>query len=175
MEHHQTGKWRLIGSLLGLPYGELDTVDHDCKGRAQDCSTAMLALWLNLDTTASWEKFELVIEKTSQPTFASVDFSTISSVKAYLQQRYSARYAKPLKVCLPYKPEHFTNTVFIQHQHSEVTEETVTAVANIMYHGNIVIDNDQSGKSRKCSDYYNNCNKSNDIDKFLHTIDSIPN
>ena len=85
MDHHQTGKWRLIGSLLGLPYGQLDIIDHDCKGKAAECSTAMLALWLNLNTTASWEEFEMVIEKTSQPTFASVDFSIISSVKAYLQ------------------------------------------------------------------------------------------
>lgn len=112
MEHHQARKWRLIGTLLDLSYGQLDIIDNDHNARAEECSTAMLTLWLNLDTTASWENFEMVIEKISQPTFASVDFSTISSVKTYLQQRYSARYAKPLKVCLPYKPMHFTDIAF---------------------------------------------------------------
>ena len=178
MQHHQTAKWKTIGTLLGLPPGELDIIDSDCRGKAVDCSTTMLASWLSLDTTASWEKFKMVIGKTSQPTFISVDFSTISSVKVYLQQRYDARYTRPLKVCLPYKPEHFTNVAFIQHKHSEVTEESVTAVANVTCNGDIIIDDDQSDdilpQSQHCNDYYKSCKKCTDIFKFVHTIDSVP-
>ena len=178
MQHHQTAKWKTIGTLLGLPHGRLDIIDSDCKGKAEDCSTTMLAQWLSIDTTASWEKFKMVIDKTSQSTFGSeVDFSTISSVKTYLQKCYGARYTRPLKVCLPYKPEHFTNVAFIQHKHSEVTEESVTAVANVTYNGDIIID-DQSDdgvpQSLQCNDYYKSCKKCTDIFKFVHTIQFIP-
>ena len=179
MQHHQTAKWKLIGSLLGLPHGQLEIIEHDCKGKAEGCSTAMLAQWLSIDTTASWEKFKKVIEKTSQLTFASVDFSTISNVKVYLQQRYyDDRYTRPLKVCMPYKPEHFTNIAFIEHKHSEVTEESITAVANVMHNGDIIIGDDRSDnvltQSLKYNDYYNSCKKSTEIFEFLHAIDSVP-
>ena len=179
MQHHQTARWKLIGSLLGLPLGQLEIIDHDCKGKAEDCSTAMLAQWLSIDTTASWEKFKKIIENISQPTFPSVDFSIISNVKVYLQQRYyDDRYTRPLKVCMPYKSEHFTNIAFIQHKHSEVTEESITAVANVMHSGDIIIDDDRSyhflPQSLKYNDYYNSCKKSTEVFEFLHAIDSVP-
>ena len=178
MQHHQTAKWKLIGSLLGLPHGQLEIIEHNCRGKAEDCSTTMLAQWLSIDTTASWKKFKKITEKTSQPTFASVDFSIISNVKGYLQQRYyNDRYTSPLKVCLAYKPEHFTNLSFIEHEHSEVTEESITAVANVIHNGGIITDDGQSDnflpQSLKYNDYYNSCKKSTDIFEFLRTIDSV--
>ena len=176
MQHNQPAKWQRIGSLLGLSHEQLDVIDRDCKGKAEDCNTAMLSLWLNLDSTASWEKFVMVMDEVSKPTFASVDYSTISNVKAYLQKRYDARYTKPLEFCLPYKSENFTNIAFIEHDLSEVTEESITAVANVMYNGDIIIDNDESYWSverNKC--YYQRCKKSTDIFEFLNSISSIPN
>ena len=178
IEHHQTAKWKLIGSLLGLPYGQLEIIEHDCRGKAEDCSTEMLAHWLSIDSNASWKRFRVVINKSAQPIFTSVDYSIISSVKTYLQQCHEFRYTRPLKVCLPYKPEHFTNIAFIQHKHSEMTEESVTAVVNVMYNGDIIIHNDQLDnvfpQSVKCCDYYNSCKKNTDIFEFLHSIDSVP-
>ena len=63
MQHHQTAKWKMIGTLLGLPHGRLDIIDSDCKSKAEDCSTTMLAQWLSIDTTASWESLKWLLTR----------------------------------------------------------------------------------------------------------------
>ena len=52
----------VIGSLLGLPSGTLDIIEHDHMHKATHCSNAMLKKWLEMDTTASWSKLFTVIE-----------------------------------------------------------------------------------------------------------------
>ena len=113
------------------------------------------------------------VDKTYQPT-------VICKVKTLLQQlNYGARYPESLKVCLPYKPEHFTNVAFIQHTSKKVTVESVMAVAHVTHNGDIITDNDPSDnvlpQVLQCNDYYKSCKKSDDIFKLLDSIDSVPN
>ena len=52
----------VIGTLLGLPSGTLDIIEHDHMHKATCCCNAMLKKWLEMDTTASWSKLFIVIE-----------------------------------------------------------------------------------------------------------------
>ena len=52
----------MIGTQLGLPTGILDIIEHDNHYKARECCNAMLKEWLQVDTTASWEKLFTVIE-----------------------------------------------------------------------------------------------------------------
>ena len=54
--------WKVIGTLLGLPSGTLDIIEHDHMHKATRCCNAMLRKWLETDTTASWRKLFTVIE-----------------------------------------------------------------------------------------------------------------
>jgi len=54
-------KWKVIGTLLNLPIGKLDIIEHDQYFSAEPCCNAMLKEWLKMDTTASWEKLLTVI------------------------------------------------------------------------------------------------------------------
>ena len=54
--------WNVIGILLGLPSGTLDIIEHDHVHKATHCCNAMLKKWLEMDTTASWEKLFTAIE-----------------------------------------------------------------------------------------------------------------
>ena len=54
--------WIVIGTLLGLPSGMLDIIEHDHMHRATRCCNAMLRKWLEVDITASWSKLISVIE-----------------------------------------------------------------------------------------------------------------
>ena len=55
-------QWKVIGTLLGLPSGELDIIEHDNMWNATHCCNAMLEKWLEVDPTASWNKLFAVIE-----------------------------------------------------------------------------------------------------------------
>ena len=65
-----TANWKVIGTLLGLPSGILDIIEHDHKHRATHCCDAMLEEWLEVDATASWRKLFSVIES---PSVANTD------------------------------------------------------------------------------------------------------
>ena len=54
--------WIVIGTLLGLPIGTLDIIEHDHMHKATRCCNAMLKKWLEVDTAASWGKLFSVIE-----------------------------------------------------------------------------------------------------------------
>ena len=79
---------------------------------------------------------------------------------------------------MPYKPEQFTSVAYIHHKHSDVTDESVTAVAKVIHNGDIIIDNNNGAntflQSVQPNDYYSSCTKDTNILEFLHTIDSIP-
>jgi len=55
-------QWKVIGTLLGLPSGRLDIIEHDHMFRVERCCNAMLEKWLQVDTTASWGKLFTIIE-----------------------------------------------------------------------------------------------------------------
>lgn len=56
--------WKMIGSLLGLSTEVLDVIEHDFKCH-KTCYDAVLKKWLELNTSASWEKFFTIIESSA--------------------------------------------------------------------------------------------------------------
>ena len=55
-------KWKVIGTLLGLPSGKLNAIESEWPTNAERCCNSMLEAWLDVDTTASWEKLRGAIE-----------------------------------------------------------------------------------------------------------------
>ena len=55
-------QWRVIGTLLGLSSETLNIIEHDNHFQAIPCCNAMIDIWLQRDTTASWGKIYTVIE-----------------------------------------------------------------------------------------------------------------
>lgn len=55
-------RWRSIGTLLGLSSEALNIIENDKRGKTVDCCNSMLEKWLDIDTTASWEKLLAAIE-----------------------------------------------------------------------------------------------------------------
>ena len=54
--------WEEIGTLLGLPSGELKAIEAGWPTNVKWCCNEMLKKWLEMDTTASWKKLLTVIE-----------------------------------------------------------------------------------------------------------------
>ena len=54
--------WKVIGTLLDVPCGELKTIEADHRKDVKKCCNEMLEMWLRVDTTASWEKLFTVFE-----------------------------------------------------------------------------------------------------------------
>jgi len=52
----------VIGTLLGLPNGELKAIEAGYPTNVRWCCNQMLKKWLEIDTTASWGKLFTVIE-----------------------------------------------------------------------------------------------------------------
>ena len=177
-ESQQVTKWRQIGSRLGIPTGQLDIIENDNYNKAERCCLAMLMYWCDDNPSASLEILKEEVLKL-QSIAATVDISVVEQVKSFLLHRYDkGRYSKLIKLGLPYKPGQFTNVAYIHHKHSEVTEESVTAVAKLIYNGDIIIDSNDGAnaflQSLQPNDYYSSCTKDTNILEFLHTIDSIP-
>lgn len=61
--------WKVIGKLLGVPKGELDIIEATFPTNLKWCCNKMWEIWLDKDTTASWEK-----------VFAAIGSPAISSV-----------------------------------------------------------------------------------------------
>ena len=54
--------WEVIGTLLGLPSGELKAIEAGYPTNVKWCCNQMLKQWLETDTTASWEQLFAAIE-----------------------------------------------------------------------------------------------------------------
>ena len=54
--------WKVIGTLLGLPSGELRAIEAGYPTNVKWCCNQMLEKWLEMDTTASWGKLLTVTE-----------------------------------------------------------------------------------------------------------------
>ena len=61
--------WKVMGTLLGLPIGELNAIEAGWPTNVKWCCNQMLEKWLETDSTASWEKLFTVIES---PTISGV-------------------------------------------------------------------------------------------------------
>ena len=62
---HYAARWRVIGTLLCLPKGRLDIIEHDNYHKAEPCCDAVLEEWLEVDPSASWNKLLSVIQSPS--------------------------------------------------------------------------------------------------------------
>ena len=54
-------EWKQIGIELGLSYPQLKEIKAD-NHNVKECCNEMLAVWLNVDTKASWKKLFAAIE-----------------------------------------------------------------------------------------------------------------
>ena len=54
--------WEVIGTLLGLPSGELQAIEAGYPTNVKWCCNQMFKKWLEVDPTASWGKLFTVIE-----------------------------------------------------------------------------------------------------------------
>jgi len=59
---HYATNWKVIGTLLGLPKGELKAIEAGWPTNVKWCCNQMLEKWLEMDTTASWGKLFAAIE-----------------------------------------------------------------------------------------------------------------
>ena len=48
----------MIGTLLGLPSGELNAIEAGHPTDVKWCCNKMLETWIDVDTYASWEKLD---------------------------------------------------------------------------------------------------------------------
>jgi len=59
---HYAAYWKVIGTLLDLPYGNLKAIEAEHPTNIRWCCNQMLEKWLEIDSTASWEKLLEVID-----------------------------------------------------------------------------------------------------------------
>ena len=52
----------VVGTLLGLPSGELKAIEAGYPTNVKWCCNQMLKQWIEMDTTASWSTLFTVIE-----------------------------------------------------------------------------------------------------------------
>ena len=182
IDSQQVANWKLVGSLLKVRPGQLDIFENDCNNKAEKCCMAMLTYWCNVNPNASLEILKSVVRKSNSlaiPIQTSESVSVVDSIRIFLQDYYDQHRSQTIiNLRLPYKPENFANIAFIHHESTEVTEESVTAVANVLSSGDIIIDNknadDYSSQPWQQNEYYNRCTKDTNVIEFLHNIDSAP-
>ena len=75
--------WKVIGTLLGLPSGELKAIEAGYPTNVKWCCNQMLEKWLEIDPTASWGKLFTAIESpavSSDPATDQGDYIKIAIV-----------------------------------------------------------------------------------------------
>ena len=65
--------WEVIGTLLGLPSGELKAIEAGYPTNVRWCCNQMFKKWLEVDPTASWGKLFTVIESPAVSNGKAVD------------------------------------------------------------------------------------------------------
>ena len=75
--HHITPQyaadWEVIGTLLGLPSGELKAIEAGYPTNVKWCCNQMFEKWLEVDPTASWGNLFTVIESPAVSSGQAVD------------------------------------------------------------------------------------------------------
>ena len=59
---HFATKWKAIGMQLGLPNEVFVEIEAEYSTNSKWCCNQMLEKWLDVDTTASWDKLLMAIE-----------------------------------------------------------------------------------------------------------------
>ena len=154
--------WKTFGTHLGIRSGVLDTIDHDCYHKAEDCCNAVWEEWLDTDTNASWYRLIQIIDspavvgaiKNTEVASADMDVSIHSAVLSASDQlrqfHNNERYKSIGDDDWPlYQPDHFTSVALIHHKEKHITNREVIAVATRTYKGDVEIDinNDNSPRS----------------------------
>ena len=65
--------WKVIGTLLGLPIGELKAIEAGYPTNVKWCCNQMLEKWLEVNPSASWEKLISVIESPAVSSGQAID------------------------------------------------------------------------------------------------------
>ena len=65
--------WKVIGTLLGLPSGELQAIEAGYPTNVKWCCNQMLKKGLEMDPTASWGKLFTIIESPAVSSGEAVD------------------------------------------------------------------------------------------------------
>ena len=136
--------WRNIGSALGITNSLLDIIEYDHHHKAEDCCNAVWEQWLDMDSTATWNKIFQVIA-TNKMLLVGMDDETrgvIFNVSSQMQQYYiEERYKVSGDDWPPYQPDHFTSVALIHHKDKHRTVREVIAVAQKMHRGSVKVDN----------------------------------
>ena len=77
-------KWKVIGTLLGLPSEKLDIIEHDNRDKAEPCCNEMLKWWLRVDPTASCGKLFTVIQSPAVSSDQAVDKGNLYTIIPYM-------------------------------------------------------------------------------------------
>ena len=159
-----SANWREIGESLGLKVGELNAIDHDHHHRAVDCCDAVWEKWLEIDSSASWNK---VIQSTesldprnyavdSAVTVLTVNHNSISVVVQGVTDRLQKhfiieRYKNSDDDWPSYQPDHFTSVALIHHREKHATEKEIITISKQQHKGEINEDfkKDECSKSIK--------------------------
>ena len=64
-------RWKEIGTVLGIPEGELKAIEGGYPTNLKWCCNKMLEKWLEIDPDASLEKIAAVVRS---PTISSASF-----------------------------------------------------------------------------------------------------
>ena len=62
--------WKVIGTLLGIPNEELKAIEVGYPTNPKWCCNKMLEKWLEIDSTASWDKLS---EAINSPAVSGID------------------------------------------------------------------------------------------------------
>ena len=54
-------KWHAMGLQLGIPNGQLQMIENDCRGRVQECCREMFDTWLSTNPDATWRRLIQVL------------------------------------------------------------------------------------------------------------------
>ena len=70
---HYAADWKVMGTLLGLPSSELNAIAAQNPNNLKWCCNTMLEKWLEVDSTASWEKIFTTIDSPAMSTKCESD------------------------------------------------------------------------------------------------------
>ena len=139
--------WRMFGTHLGIRSGVLDTIDHDCQHKAEDCCNAVWEEWLNIDANAAWCTLIRIVDSIianndhTTPIIDDTMCNAILNSSKQMQQHYiHQRHKNTEDEWPPFQPDHFTSVAIIHHKEKHATMKEVIAVATKAYEGNFKVD-----------------------------------
>ena len=91
--------WKVIGTLLGLPSGELKAIEAGYPTNVKWCCNQMLEKRLEMDPTASWGKLFTVIESPAVSSDQAVDKGDCYSCMYKARQNWFSSIQTPALLC----------------------------------------------------------------------------